>query len=97
MANWNELKLDVLKELNNANIDNKEFIKLYLILERRINTCKNFLYNGNKFDTMCETFYPYTEAGQILDNIKDNYADDFMKLCIANNYSNDFNIGDMIA
>lgn len=97
MANWNNLKLEILKELNNANIDNKDFIKMYLRLERRINTCKNFIYNGNKFETMCETFYPYTEAGQILDNIKTNYKDDFKKLCIANNYANDFHIGDMMA
>ena len=94
---WNRLKPIVEGEIQKAGITNKEFKKLYLRLERRINTCKNFLYNGGKWETMCEVFYPYTEAGNILDYLKENHQKDFFKFCDANNLVRDFNTGDMMA
>ena len=94
---WNRLKPIVESEIQKAEITSKEFIKLLLRLNRRINTSKNFLANGGRHETMCETFYAYTEAYSILEDLKKNHQEDFFKYCDANGYARRFDTGDMMA
>lgn len=94
---WNRLKPIVESEIQKAKITNKESIKLLFRLHRRINTSKNFLDNGGRNDTMCETLYAYTEAYEILEDLKENHQEDFFKYCDANGLVRDFDTGDMMA
>lgn len=94
---WNRLKPIVESEIQKAKITNKEFIKLLLRLSRRINTSKNFLNNGGKWETMCETLWAYSEAYDILEYLKENHQEDFFKYCDANGLVRNFDTGDMMA
>ena len=97
MANWNNLKLSIDSQIKKSGITNNESIKLILKFNRRINTCRNFLNNGGKWETMCETFYAWTDAYFILESLKQNHQEDFFKYCDANGYVRDFDCGDMMA
>ena len=97
MANWNDLKLTIESRIQKSGISDKESIKLILRFHRRINTCQNFLNNGSTYETMCETFYPFTEADNILKSLKENHKEDFFKYCDASGYVRYFDCGDMMA
>ncbi len=61
-----EIKPEILANIEKAGIENKEFVKLLLRFERRLNTTLNKLYSGMSWNNVCHE-YSYNEAGQILE------------------------------
>jgi hypothetical protein len=95
MANWNDLKSTIESEIKKSEISNKEVIKLIFNLERRLNTCRNFL-TRNSWESMYYNLKAFNEARAILQNLQENYTSDYNKHCDANNTSRGMNLGDML-
>jgi hypothetical protein len=95
MANWENLKQVINSEVINSGITDIECIKLILKLERRLNTCRNYL-TRNSWAAMCYNLKAFDEARSILENLQENYTNEYSKYCNANGYVNNGNIGDML-
>lgn len=64
--NWSILKTEVEADIKNASITNKKAIKFILKFERRKNTLRNKLENGNSWEAVTMS-KPYCEATEILE------------------------------
>lgn len=97
--NWLIKKEKVLSELKSKGITNKEFIRKYVNLERRVNTCQNMLYNRNySWEAMCYS-KAYSQADDIIMDLKEKHIDDWQKLTGTNSkdiYAHP-NLGDFLS
>tara|TARA_B110000483_G_scaffold106857_1_gene130396 strand:+ start:34 stop:345 length:312 start_codon:yes stop_codon:yes gene_type:complete len=99
--NWNELKLEVLNDLKNANVEG-EAARTILNFERRVNTCRNMLHRGSTWETMTYT-KAFTDARELLDSLNENgewgmkeakFYPEFERYCTARGLGAGFNLGD---
>ena len=95
MENWNNLKVIIDLEIKKSNISNKEAIKLIFNLERKLNTCRNFL-SKNSWTSMINNCQSFHNARIILEGLLDNHLNDLNKYCDSNGHSRYNNIGDLI-
>jgi hypothetical protein len=100
---WEEIKNEVLDNCKKAGINNKEFIKTILIVERRVETCKNDLYVwGRSWDYVTNSITAY-QGRKALDLLNGSYVGEakFLELwktyCKQTNTLWDANFGDWMA
>ena len=96
MTNWKNLKTIIELEIQKSSITNKEVIKLIFNLERKLNTCRNFL-KKNTWCSMCYNLKAHNDARTILCDLQENYTNDYNKYCDANGYSRNMSIGCMLS
>jgi len=97
MADWMKvIKPQVEAEISKAELTDKNAIKLIMSLERRINTCKNYLANGGSWNGMCE-LKANGDAYYMLEDLKSTYVSEWYKYLDANGYCRSAELGDFLA
>jgi hypothetical protein len=97
MADWIKvIKPQVEAEISKARLTDKVTIKLILNLERRMNTCRNYLANGGTWSGMCE-LKANGDAYYMLEDLKSIHTSEWFKYLDANNYCRNAHVGDFLA
>lgn len=105
MANWTQVKAEFDQMITKSGVTNPEFIKIFMLVARRVNTCKNMLYvAGNSWEYVCNS-KPYWEAVYALELINGNrYGEsqanlnsDWKQFCNANRWCADCTVGDWLS
>jgi hypothetical protein len=97
MADWIKvIKPQVEAEISKARLTDKNAIKLIMNLERRMNTCRNYLANGGTWYGMCES-KANSDAYFILEDLKSIYVSEWYKYLDANGYCRNAELGDFLA
>lgn len=97
MADWMKVvKPQVEEAISKAKITDKKAIKLIMNLERRINTCKNYLDNGGSWNGMCE-LKTNGDAYYMLQDLKSIYVSDWYKYLDVNGYCRSAELGDFLS
>jgi hypothetical protein len=97
MADWTKvIKPQVEAEISKANLTDKKVIKLILNLERRMNTCRNYLSNGGTWNGMCE-LKANGDAYYLIQDLREFHSEQWFKYLDANNYCRNSELGDFLA
>lgn len=97
MADWTKvIKPQVEAEINKARLTNKHAIKLIMNLERRMNTCRNYLANGGTWSAMCE-LKANGDAYFLLEDLKTFHEADWFRYLDANGYCRNSHLGDFLS
>lgn len=107
MANWLDIKNEYEVMIKKSGVTNPEFIKTFMTIVRRLNTCRNLIYvRGYSWEYMCYT-KPYNEASELLELFNGNgylynkreakFWAEWEQFCKANGWATDGNIGDWLA
>jgi len=97
MADWTKvIKPQVEAEINKARLTNKEAIRLIMSLERRLNTCRNYLFNGGTWGAMCE-LKAKSDAYYILEDLRALHQPEWFRYLDANGYCRNAEIGDFLS
>jgi hypothetical protein len=97
MADWMKvIKPQVEAEIKKAKLTDKIAIKLVMNLERRLNTCRNYLNNGGTWESMCE-LKANGDAYYILEDLKTIHFLEWHKYLDANGYCRNAELGDFLA
>lgn len=106
MYKWSNQKAKCEAELDRAGITDKEFRKLYLNFNRRINTLWNMRERSGWNSEAMYYSQPMTDAEEILEKFNNGgsygcedaeYWDTWKTLCEANNMYPKANVGDFLA
>ena len=97
MADWIKvIKPQVEVEISKARLTDKEVIKLIMKLERRMNTCRNYMNNGGTWNGMCE-LKANGDAYYILEDLKSIHVSEWNKYLDANGYCRNSGLGDFLS
>lgn len=105
MKNWKQIQDEVIENCTKAGITNMDFVKILLIVERRVLTMKNKLnkkYRSASWDSVINS-KTYIQAFEALDKLNGTtygniiYKEIYKKYCQVAGIAFDANIGDWLA
>lgn len=92
---WIILKIEIENEISKTGITDKNFIKLLLKFNRKVNTLRNML-KKNSLEYVLESKL-YGDAYSLLEEIENKYNDMYEIYNKTNGYYSSYNLGDYLA
>jgi hypothetical protein len=107
MANWLDIKNEYEVMIEKSGVTNPEFIKTFMTIARRLNTCRNLLYvGGYSWEYMTYT-KPFNEASDLMQLLNGHgylynkkeakFWNEWKQFADANGWVDDGNVGDWLA